>query len=146
MPQQQAHNCPHCRGQLGKNEGLCKKHFDKLQKQWYAIASATGFEDAEKDGMLKEWASSNRNSISLKHAGPREARQEYYRMAGHFLYDYSFTDETELEIWKLHSQGVAIRDITKKILAMDPKNYKKTMVHVTIQRLSKVMRRLYSNG
>lgn len=136
-----APNCPDCTSK----KSLCEAHFKALQKQWYDIAAATGFKDAENGEFLINNSSSAsiRKTFNLTQA---QARQEYYRLAGFFLYDYSFGDETELDIWKHHARGIPIREITKLIRAKYPNTYKKSMVHNIITRLAKIMKRLYNNG
>src|SRR5271165_4787376 len=114
-----AHKCPHCAGNLAKNDGLCARHFTKLQNQWYRVAKATGFEDAEKNGELIAHSSSYDREAKRCSVTAR-GLQDYYRMAGWFLYDYSFKDGTELDVWKMHSEGVSVREITGKMLAKDP--------------------------
>lgn len=86
--------------------------FRKLQRRWYQKANKPGvYEDIEQpDGNLKEWTS------TLAKARYRpiywEAKEEYYRLAGQFLYEHTFESKLERQIWELHSEGISITNIT----------------------------------
>lgn len=114
------------------------KKFLEIQAKWYAKINKPGvYEDIEQpDGNLKTWATTVGKSYSEKNV--REAKEEYYRMAGQFLYDYKFASATEKFVWKHHSSGVSIRSIVglfaKKGVKTNPK-----AVHGIVQRLAKLM-------
>lgn len=84
-----------------------------LQKLWYEKLKSEGFDDIEDGPYLKEWDSfyfqtrHEPQSFSLKH--------EYYYLAEHFLTSFEFKSEIEKEIWRLHSEGLGFRDISKAI-------------------------------
>lgn len=113
------------------------KEFKELQREWYKKLKDTGFEEIEQeDGNLKLWAC----HAFKTHYNPTSAgaKEEYYRLAGHFLYQYTFESEQERLTWELHSQGKSIREI---LIVIAEKGYKshKNKVHQTIKRLAKVM-------
>ncbi len=60
-------------------------------------------------------------------------------MAQHFLNDYGFDSRLELEVWKLHSEGIVPAMISKIIKPMGIKANKDTIYKV-IQRLERAMK------
>ncbi len=93
----------------------------KQQDIWYKKLAASGFEDIEQDeNLLKRWASS---AFTGKVNGARydekksaiDATEEYYRIAGHFLYEHKFSSAFERTIWEMHSEGKSLRDISKAL-------------------------------
>lgn len=116
------------------------KDFKKIQKEWYAKAKASGYEDIEEDShgeqRLKKYVA---NYLWLKHRPDRYALQaNYYRAAGHFLYDHKFKNELEKKIWTLHAEGVSVRIIAER-LSKEHYKISKWRAHTTIQRLTKIM-------
>lgn len=86
------------------------KSFKELQAKWYGKLKAKGFDDIERpDGQLAAWAS--RSKPNDRDVGLREAKEEYYRLAGHFAYDYKFETSKDRYLWLKHSEGVSIRNI-----------------------------------
>ncbi len=81
------------------------KEFRALQAEWDQKLKESGFVDCEqRDEHLKVWSM----RVALHHSdSQREAKEEYYRAAGHFLYDYPFSDPAERRIWELHCEGVS---------------------------------------
>ncbi len=67
-----------------------------------------------------------------------ENKEEYYRMAGHFLHDHKFESTSDKIIWRLHSEGVSIVDIVYYLKSKKFKTYKRK-VHETIQKLAEEM-------
>lgn len=113
------------------------KEFLKLQAEWDKKLKDSGFNDAEqRDGNLKTWSSlftrQTTADISM------EAKQEYYRAAGHFLYSHQFT-AFERKIWELHVEGISIRDIVITLKSCSNIDTYKRQVHETVQRLAKLM-------
>lgn len=100
------------------------KSFKDLRAKWAAKLKKSGFEDLEdENGLLKhighaDYFSINFNAISA------QAKEEYYRKAGYFLYDHKFKTELERKIWELHADGVSIRDIVKILKTKGKKIYK----------------------
>lgn len=110
------------------------EYFLELQKQWYKKLKDTGFEDIEQD----EEKLKNRTALqNLSKYEPitAAAKEEYYRLAGQFLYEYEFSNDRERVIWELHSDGNSIEKI---VLNMNVRGYKvyKRLVHETLQRLA----------
>lgn len=115
------------------------KAFLKLQAKWEKKLEKSGLTNIEQaDGNLKDWHSFmfGRASNNAVHGFP--AREQYYQMAGQFLYEFPFEDKTERRIWELHSEGVSILAIAKKITKEIGYTYKRK-VHETLQRLTKEM-------
>lgn len=113
------------------------KAFKELEKKWYTKLEKSGFKDIEQpDGNLKVWAS----SACKNYAEPnvRAAKEEYYRMAGQFLYDYKFTSAIDKFAWKHHANGVSIRSIVGLLAKKGIKSNKRT-IHEKLQRLAKEM-------
>lgn len=96
------------------------KEFLTLQAKWNKKLEKSGFEDIEtKDGLLKgishaDFFKAHYNQIDA------QAKEEYYRNAGYFLYEHKFKTELERKIWELHVEGVGIREIVK---ILKKKNY-----------------------
>ena len=64
------------------SQSLNNKDFQKLQAQWYDKLKKTGFEDAEQsNGALKCWS-----ATKFKDTSRVKAKEEYFRLAGHFLH------------------------------------------------------------
>lgn len=112
------------------------KEFLALQAKWDKKLKDSGFNDAEqRDGNLKTWSSVYR----LKHSDTTlEAKVEYYRAAGHFLYEYEFS-VFEKKVWELHVQGISMRNIVKVLKERENMHTYRRKVHETVQRLVKVM-------
>lgn len=113
-----------------------------LTATWYSKLEQRGFTDIEQeDGNLKVWESwklVNPSQSDSRAIVRIEATTEYYRQAGHFLYDHKFNDTTDRFIWQRHAEGEKIRDIVAEVIAKGTFTYKKK-VHETIQRLKKEM-------
>jgi len=104
------------------------KEFIEIQSKWYKKLKDKGFKDAEADEYsLKNSDSSHfmrgrmGNSSSRGKPGGQDfsdyavyysSVEEYYRLAGQFLYSYPFKDDREKKIWELHSEGKKLREIT----------------------------------
>lgn len=120
------------------------KEFKALKAKWDKKLVDSGFEDIEQeDGNLKFWAA---HSYIKRHDQIKiEAKEEYYRLAGHFLFDYKFETLKEKEIWQLHSEGVPFRDIS---IILNKKNVKtnKDSVNKVVAQLMAKMLELYQNG
>lgn len=112
---------------------------DKLKAKWEKKLASSGFEDIEQpDGNLKVWHGARFYALSdeIKINGPQ--KEEYYRLAGQFLWEYKFPDKKTRRIWELHCEGVGIVkivEIVKKELGF---TYRRK-VHETLQKLSKEM-------
>lgn len=79
------------------------KEFKDLQAVWDKKLVASGFEDIEqRDGRLKK---SSNTKFGASSETAMAAKEEYFRVAGHFLFDYRFANAVERRIWELHCQG-----------------------------------------
>lgn len=121
----------------------CKdKTLKSLTKKWYKKLEDSGFEDIEAaDGNLKRW--SNKFYLRDSTRVLFESKQEYYRMAGHFLHETSFRNERERLIWELHSEGIGVEDTISILKTRRFKAYK-DLVHGAIVRLRKEMFEKYN--
>jgi len=123
------------------------KEFKELQAKWYKKLEKSGFKDAETvEGYhepyrpLRQWHAS---CFFLRHAPlRREAKTEYYRLAGQFLYDNTFKSKLEMRMWELHAEGKSIREIVRIMNKPKKRTYKRK-VHETLQQLSKDMLAMY---
>lgn len=115
------------------------KEFKKLNKLWYGKLKKEGFEDIErkdKTGQKEERVVNSplhyiaKNYTLLQF----EVKEEYYRMAGQFLHEHKFKSLYEREVWELHSNGVSIRNIVKKLKARKQTAYR-DLVHGVIKAL-----------
>jgi glutamine synthetase adenylyltransferase len=110
------------------------KEFKELQAKWAKKLEKDGFEDIETlDGKLKgishaDFFKAHYNQIDA------QAKEEYYRQAGYFLYEHKFKNELERKIWELHLEGVGIREIVKVLKKRRHKVYKR-MVHEILRPL-----------
>lgn len=90
------------------------KTFKELKQKWYQKLRKTGFKDIEQeDGNLTSWSYITRTAgFDIIKA---QAKEQYYRLATHFLASYRFKDSVDKKIWTLHTSGVSIRNIAKKL-------------------------------
>lgn len=108
------------------------KEFKALQARWNKKLEDEGFQDIETpDGRLKgishaDFFKAHYNQIDA------QAKQEYYRCAGYFLYEYKFKNQLERKIWELHVEGIGIREIVKVLKKQKFKVYKR-LVHETLR-------------
>ncbi len=119
-----------------------------LQDKWYKILKDSGFEDIEDSNHnIKEWSRKLFQEKGKYHESltKQSAKQDYYRLAGHFLYDYQGFTDTSRDMWKLHSEGISIRDISDIIKHRTGKTrgLSRNMVYLTINQLSIEMTRMY---
>lgn len=113
------------------------KAFIELRKKWYERLRTKGFDDIEQeDGRLKVWSTSRESSEDGK--GLREAKEEYYRLAGQFSYDYNFACTRDRIVWLRHAEGISIRNIVILLAKKGIKTNRRT-VHETIDKLRAIM-------
>lgn len=121
------------------------KEFFKLKSKWDKKLVKSGFKDIEQDEEhLKLWSSHffkvNYNKTQF------EAKEDYYRLASQFLYEHLFKNELELKIWKFHSEGTSIRDISALLRKKGTKVHRNG-VHTIVKSLCKAMLQKYKiNG
>ncbi len=91
--------------------------FRALNDEWKDKLREEGFRDIERDeDSLQDWS-----AAFTRHPEWNASKEEYYRLAGQFLYEYRFRGPNAAwtrKIWELHAQGTSIRDIVK---ILDPK-------------------------
>lgn len=77
--------------------------FQKLQNKWYKKLALAGFDDIEI------------NPRNLREDTARvtdaEAVKQYYRQASQYLHTATFDTEREQIMWKLHCDGLSLREI-----------------------------------
>ncbi len=127
-----------------------KQLLKEAQDEWYKKLKKSGFDDIEQDeDRLKKWASS---SFKGKINGARhnekqaftDAKEEYYRRAGHFLYDHEFASAFQRRIWELHAEGKSLREISKAVRKMNTKmKVNKDNIQPIVKALAKVMIKKY---
>lgn len=91
-------------------------------------------EDTSKEQrLLKEWDSNffrnNFNEVNYR------ATQIYFEEAHSILHNFVFESEIQKEVWRLHCEGLSVREIASQI-----KSYKKSMVHYLIRNLSRMIK------
>lgn len=109
--------------------------FKALKSKWYGKLKKSGFKDAETDEEhLQDWS----RTLFSKRPEYDQSKEEYYRLAGHFLHEHTFQTETDRKIWDLHQNGVSIRNIVK-LLKKKRLRVSHVMVFETIKSLAGVM-------
>lgn len=127
--------------------------FRKLAKLWDEKLKNSGFEDIERRGQvdvneyfLKNYTSKDiSQNLSPDRAVYNEYKQNYFRLAGFFLHDYSFTNSTDKLIWDLHAQGKSMRRISR-ILKSAGIHKATTQVKEIIHRLKALMLEYYGEA
>lgn len=109
-----------------------------LKAAWNAKVESSGVENIEDDsGLLKEWASSaGARDIRVGRLEAMKAREQYYRAAGHFLWEYEFETDLDRKIWEMHANGRPAIEISRT-LKLQRKG--KDAILNAINRLAKVM-------
>ena len=117
----------------------------KLQKTWYAKLKKLGFDDIEQsNGKLKEWSTSrflpsrNNDLSSEQIALANQAKEQYYRIAGQFLYDHKFDNKIEKFIWEKHAEGNSFVTISMMLKEKGVK-LRATAVDTRINKLKAIM-------
>ncbi len=88
------------------------KLFKDLQAEWYKVLKDSGFKDIEQDeDNLKRWDSHHFKAQTTPTAF--QTKQDYYRLAGQFLHDYTFEEEWHTKAWEYHVEGLSTRDIVR---------------------------------
>lgn len=115
------------------------KDCSKLQKEWNVRLEKTVPNIEQEDGNLKQWHSFHfaRKKHTLQNGG-QSSKEEYYRLAGHFLYENEFLTERDRRIWELHADGKQHRQITDT-LAKQGFKVKIGIVSEAVRRLTKEM-------
>lgn len=114
------------------------KSYEALRAAWYAKLSNAGFKDIEKDERRLKKPAKEINTIYASKIIP--STLEYYSMAGKFFYDFKFKSALDKKIWKMHAEGLSIREIEARI----PK--KRNAIHQIVKRLAKQMKEIFLVG
>jgi len=116
-----------------------EQEFLELQAKWDKKLKKSGFNDIEQrnDGNLK--VSSQRIIRAQENATAHQAKVDYYRLAGQFLWEYPFKRGLDKFIWSLHAEGVSLRDISDEIKKKKHKTMTKNKVHEVVKRLEDEM-------
>jgi len=120
------------------------KEFASLQKTWYKKLAKEGFKDIERTDDVGKASGMLKNDV-IKHViqtyTPEKfaIKEEYYRLAAQFLYEHKFKSDKDRTIWRLHSEGVSVRDIVAALKKKGKTAYK-DLVHGTIKRLAEEMK------
>lgn len=114
-----------------KKKKLKHKNLQSLIKEWDKKLKDSGFKDIEdrKRDTLKSWAGTSYlvfNKDQEKKIEPqrdygystltwKESQAEYFRIAGHILYEAEFESEQHRLIWQAHAEGLSQVEIAKKL-------------------------------
>lgn len=125
------------------------KEFEALSQKWDNILEKSGFKDAErKDKIGKSEGRLKTDMLENVARGYNKDRfdniQEYYRLAGQFLYDYKFASPVDQKIWELHSEGLSIARIVEKVKKSGSSAFKDS-VQRTINNLKQEMKKYARN-
>lgn len=95
------------------------QEFIKLQAKWYRRLEASGFDDIESTGdngepLEKLKPDAIRTSMNARMSlASFQAKEEYYRLAGQFLYSHRFKSKFERAVWEKHANGVTYKKIAE---------------------------------
>jgi len=120
---------------------LPRKAYKALQDKWYKKAKDSGFQDIEYgDGSIR-----NCRPRTITNMDPvlRQAKEEYYTMAYHFLYEHKFKSLLEQIIWEYHTEGISVRNIAKILTETKVKVIKRDAVWRIIVKLESEMKAQY---
>jgi hypothetical protein len=110
-----------------------------LQAKWERILEKEGLGDIEKCGRLRVYHDHRlRSTVEgelIFHPDKNAAKEAYYQLAGEFLHEHTFESAQERKIWELHSQGMPVREIARKI--RQPKNW--SQINKRLIRLRRLM-------
>lgn len=126
---QQNHKCAHFNLVKG-----CKS-CDQLFNLWNIKLIKAGHievEDFETPGIpLKSWD-------NLKFRGMNqdvlESKRAYFEACSNLLHDYKWDNEIHRDIWRLHSEGLSVREIVSKI---HKKRFKRDSINLIIRHYQK---------
>lgn len=122
------------------------KQFKKLQDKWYKKLAEEGFEDIEQDEFYLKRASnlhfllrSQNKNLDFEDVILRVThREQYFRLAEHFLYEHKFVDALDRIIWEEHANGISHRTTVENLKKSGVK-ISRTTVLSRINKLKKVM-------
>lgn len=85
------------------------QEFLTLKKEWDAKLKLSGFNDVEKTKQNINLNTSNASVIDIENVS------EYFDRAIHYAHNHKFKKPSHKKIMLLHSQGLSIREISKKV-------------------------------
>lgn len=91
------------------------KKFKALEKKWYSKLKNDGFSDIERNDKRNLKTDPLENIFHFYDEAAFERKEEYYRLAGQFLHEHKFKSAADRLVWDLHSQGMSIRNIIKRL-------------------------------
>lgn len=119
------------------------KEFQKLREEWNERLRSDGFKDIEKadkkTGELKLSAWDSHYFQARYDVDMFLIKADYYLKAYQFLHLYKFKTQTDRHVWRMHSEGIGLRDIAKFLQGLGLKT-NKDYVATILNRLKKVMR------
>jgi hypothetical protein len=123
-----------------------RQKLEELQKFWYKKLKTDGFQDIETTHLRRPLLKScHSNYFQIRyHPDVFQAKEEYYRKASIFLWEYSFESPLEKEIWKMHAEGLSLREIAS-ILKDQKTKTNKDKINKTVVKLAKIMKSLILN-
>lgn len=111
-----------------------------LKKEWYLKLKEEGFRDLENvshpDSPLIDFVKHKFRRVTIDNL---EETREYYSKAKELLQTYCFDNETQKEIWSLHSDGFSKRKI-EKCLQNSPKALKREAIGLIITQLATLIK------
>jgi hypothetical protein len=115
------------------------KEFKELQAEWDAKLAKSGFKDAENraSDTLNDWHGSR--FINRHAPASFAATEEYYQMAGRFLYDKQWETKVDRRIWELYAAGETVAGIAKILKRERFSLRAKSHIHRKIQKFAKEM-------
>ena len=94
----------------------------KLQTLWDKKLKQSGFNDIERGGQLIQWDS---HYFFARYTPEEfEAKHNYYLWASRLTHSHPFQSETDRQIWKLHAEGLGVREIALRLKAKGVKTHK----------------------
>lgn len=129
------------------------KDLRDLKIEWYKKLKDDGFEDIESSpdnpDNFKQWAahrftSAQNNGLSRADVLFRgQIKENYYRLAGHLLYEYPFENETDRLIWELHADGHTYVSIIKMLKEQHSIVVYRDSIRKVIKKLREAMSKHY---
>jgi|SRR5271166_3333123 len=115
---------------MNRIPGLSKAEFDK----WNQILVESGHEEIE-DFSRDQPQLKRHHGYDFRSMDPLaiQSKTVYYQVAQEKLRLYPFKNETDKLVWQLHTEGLSIREITRRI---NKKKYKQTQVFRKIKKIS----------
>lgn len=119
--------------------------FQRLNREWQEKLKEDGFVDHEDPSRehLRTWHSAY---FQVKYTALTfESKQLYFERAAQLLHTHRFKSKEQKEIWKLHSQGLSLREIARA-LSSSPKGDKFRHLHKdAINRVIHELRKLLTD-